>query len=43
MPTPRHLTVLSIFLCPSRIFTARKLPVRLYISAGLVHRSERVP
>jgi hypothetical protein len=29
MSTPRHRTVLSIFVWPSRICTARRLPVRL--------------
>ena len=27
--TPRYLTVLSIFVCPSRIWTARRFPVAL--------------
>jgi hypothetical protein len=41
--TPRYRTVLSIFVCPSKICTARKFPVCLYMMDALVRRSEWVP
>jgi hypothetical protein len=40
---PRYRTVLSILVCPNSNCTARKLPVRRYMSVALVRRRECVP